>query len=767
MKKKQQEDYLIFFIIIILVILVLIKLIQDNNNTTNNLFHLQNKHLKEGFESDNTSYIKFNETVVDNENVNGSKKWENKNLSQCKFKCDEDKKCIGFSRDKIDDNKQGNCYPKTEVVDCHSLRRGDPEQRNYAQSFDTYIKKSHADKDKNINTKCIGDEELTLNKNINISSYIDPNSYICIHTNEIRIIEYKKKNESFYKNCIFTIVPGLEGSGTVSFTIVDDFKEDYYLSADIVNSKLQLVPIEKESSTVNDRSNASFELIDGFADPTLISIRTFSNINENYYVIPEGAHLKELKVVTNPKLMLVTKKQINTRLKKELATFHLLDKNIKSHENFKSENKHKPFINHNNQDIVAKYSLDTMLMTNDNTISDSNKSNNSNKNKSNINESFEDTNRSIHSNIRRFPEKLRNKYFKESFKSKEESNIKVNKEIDVIILVDKEGNKLMIPSYLGNISSETLKTYVNKINRVYKDANTNRVFNSNEINTILITNPDVVSCRIYNYDFLKQGQFGDDKTLYEYENLINNTDMGLKSIDSYDVGELVYMAKNIEIDTSNKNKKELYNEFIRKSAYKNNIELESKRNYKSEIDTSYVNNLIQIHLSNAENKLKNTKFLNYMSIQFNNKKIKSVFNTEQNQTLTDIKQVILEYEIIELINKLNKNNYFQIKSIQIFEHNPKTNLDTKTKNHKKTDYIDNKLKDLEKMHMSDTKNVEFAKFNKNKAQELEAYKDMVFKKERMLDTKRKQLETDLDTLQMNSSNYKLDKLSNEKILMTP
>ena len=51
------------------------------------------------------------------------------------------------------------------------------------------------DKDKNINTKCIGDEELTLNKNINISSYIDPNSYICIHTNDIRIIEYKTKNE--------------------------------------------------------------------------------------------------------------------------------------------------------------------------------------------------------------------------------------------------------------------------------------------------------------------------------------------------------------------------------------------------------------------------------------------------------------------------------------------------------------------------------------------------------------------------------------------
>ena len=760
MKNKQQEDYLIFFIIIILVILVLIKLIQDNNNTANNLFHIQNKHLKEGFESNNTSYIKFNETVVDNENVNDSKKWENKNLSQCKFKCDEDEKCIGFSRDKIDDNKQGSCYPKTEVVDCHSLRRGDPKQRNYAQSFDTYIKKSHADKDTNINTKCIGDEELTLNKNINISCYIDPISYICIHTNEIRIIEYKNKNESFYKNCIFTIVPGLEGSGTVSFTIVDNFKEDYYLSADIVNSKLQLVPIEKESSTVNDRSNASFELIDGFADPTLISIRTFSNINENYYVIPEGAHLKEVKPIKNPKLMLVTKKQINTRLKKELATFHLLDKNIKSHENFKSENKHKPFINHNNQDIVAKYSLDTMLMTNDNTI------HNSNKKKSNINESFEDTNRSIQSNIRRFPEQLRKKYFSESFKSREESNIKVNKEIDVIILVDKEGNKLMIPSYLGNISSETLKTYVNKINRVYKNANTNRVFNINEINTILITNPAVISCRIYNYDFIKQGQFGDDKTLYEYENLINNTDTGLKTIDRYDVGELVYMAKTIEIDTSNKNKKELYNEFIRTSAYKNNIGLESNRNYREALDNSYVNKLIQIHLSNAENKLKNTQFLKYMSIQFNNKQIRTVFNDEQDQKLNDIKQLILDYEIIELVNKLNKKNYFQIKSIQIFEHNPKTKFDKRTQEYNKTDYIDEKLKHLEKIHITDTKNVEFAKFNKNKATELEAYKDIVFKKERMLDTKRKQLENDLETLQVKSSNYKLDKLSNEKILMT-
>jgi hypothetical protein len=99
-------------------------------------------------------------------------------LSQCKFDCEEDNTCIGFSRDKIDDEKSGNCYPKTTIGDCHTLRKGDPPQRNYAQKFDSYLKSNQ--NINNLYNRCIGDAKLTLNKKIYLGLYSKPDNYISI-----------------------------------------------------------------------------------------------------------------------------------------------------------------------------------------------------------------------------------------------------------------------------------------------------------------------------------------------------------------------------------------------------------------------------------------------------------------------------------------------------------------------------------------------------------------------------------------------------------
>jgi hypothetical protein len=687
-----QENNLIHIIIIILIILVFFKLYYEHNEG------FQNNNDNNNNNNANKKYIKFNETVFDNEKRNELKIWKNKTLSQCKFDCEEDNTCIGFSRDKIDDEKSGNCYPKTRIGDCHTLRKGDPTQRNYAQNFDSYLKSNQ--KINNLYTRCIGDAKLTLNKKIYLGLYSKPDNYVSILNNQVRIVEYKNKNTDFYKNTIFEVVPGLEGSGTVSFIIIDNFQEDYYLSADIENNVVQLTPIDISNSSGNERSSASFELLNGFADSRNVSIRTYSNIGEHFFLLPEGMENRiKIKSIKNPQLMLVREKNINNRIQKESATFHILDKDIKPSEKFKST----PFINHNNQNIINKYN---------------NKEHHLLFDKNNTKEQFNSNNQSIQRNIRRFPKEIREKHFGEHFKSKEQSDLKIDKNYNSIILVDAAGNKLMIPSYFNNINEKKLISLVTKLNDIYRreledTGKPSRQFDLDNVNTVLITNPEEFSCRIYDYDFFKTGIYGNRNSLYEYENEINNIDMNLKQEIEYSMDELIFMSKKLKIDTSNKSKNELYNSIIKLTAYKDNIKLfDSKK-----------------------------KEINYLEEEIN------------------------ATQLIYLINEINKKNYFKIKSIQIFKHNPKTKFDKKTKNYDKVEHVSEKLKHLEKEHVSDTQTMVFAKFKKNKEQELKAYKDAVIKKEMMLDTKKKQLDDNIRNLNLLSSNYKLDKFSKDNLLM--
>jgi len=797
MKMKQDNNYLLYGILVLLIVLMLVKMSKEHNDGFQNNKNTDNK------------YTKFNETVFDKEDINEANTWKNKSLSQCKFECNEDEKCIGFSRENIGDGEKGNCFPKQNIGDCHSLRRGDPFQRDYAQKFNSYVKQSY--KNSNLLTKCLGDDH-TLNRKIHISSYMNPDMYISIFNNNIRSIVFKNKNQEFQKNSIFEIVSGLEGSGTISFIIVDNFQETYYLSANKETNTVVLVPIDKEKSTVIERSNASFELFDGFADPTKVSIRTFSTIGEYYFWTLEGFHTKEIKEIKKPEIKLVRKTLLNDRIRKEVATFNISDKGIKSKEAFVSE----PFIYHNNQDVVKKYNtLDNLEQSN---------------------EPFKQTD-NTNNPIHKLPQTLKEKYFnKEDFQSKKKPP-KYSASSNSVILIDKEGNKLMIPSSMNNIggidlnnivsklnkiytndcppgrfnvrdienlkidneaifikSPSTLNKDISSLNNIYKNNNkygtldedkitkilrkyiptdtTNdieiikqlsnlyakncnpRKFNIYEVNTVLITNPKKVSCRLYDYDYTVPGEFGDDNTIYEYENIINNTDMSMKEEPDYDMGELVYMAQSLGIDTSNKSKAQLYDDIIIKTAYKEGIELESARIYLEKPDTTYLNKLTTQLNNKQEFGIDNSKF----------EKFVRALIARESKSDERIK-AIRKYEIRELLNKINQDKYFQIKSLQIFNHNPKNEFDKRTRKFHNTDYASDKLRNLEKDHVNDTTKESFGKFNKNKKMELEAYKQTVYNAERKLDAKRKKIEADLEQLSNTSANYKLDKLSKDHYFM--
>jgi hypothetical protein len=214
------------------------------------------------------------------------------------------------------------------------------------------------------------------------------------------------------------------------------------------------------------------------------------------------------------------------------------------------------------------------------------------------------------------------------------------------------------------------------------------------------------------------------------------------------------MAQTLVIDTSNKSKEQLYDEIIIKTAYKEGIELESARIYLEKPDTTYLNKLTTQLNNKQEFGIDNSKYEMFA---------RDLIRRESDSD-KKIKE-IRKYEIRELLNKINKNKYFQIKSLQIFNHNPKNEFDKRTHKFNNTDYASDKLRNLEKEHVNDTTKETFGKFNKNKKIELEAYKQTVYNTEMKLDAKRRKIERDLEQLSNTSANYKLDKLSKDHYFM--
>lgn len=265
---------------------------------SNNIKIIGNKNTVENFEDekdiiDNKKYNKYSETLIDEDGLNTEKlyknyngklrgeKWENMTLDQCYDNCNQLEGCIGFSRENVLDDVENTCYPRTHMGRCHSIRKGSPEQRVNAVDYNTYIKSNV----KNQLTRCIGDVQITMNRLVSIKSTAKPNHYVSIHNNDVVVKKFKIHGTNFIKNSQFKIVPGLEGSGTVSFMLTDDYNQNYYLSAND-NNKLGIMQLSSNSknNNFNNRAKVSFELLDGFSNKELLSIRKYSNVNDYKYL---------------------------------------------------------------------------------------------------------------------------------------------------------------------------------------------------------------------------------------------------------------------------------------------------------------------------------------------------------------------------------------------------------------------------------------------------------------------------------------------------
>ena len=707
------------------------------------LFYILFTHIefnkKEGFTVKNKQYVKLSDTQISNKN----KKWKNLTLKQCQVKCNEDDKCIGFSRDNIDDEIKGNCYPSDKINSCHSLRKGNPEQRNKAINYNTYIKKHYIDLENNLLNKCLGDEKLTLNRNIFINSYLKPDSYLCIENNLVVFKQSKIKDGLFFKQCGFKIVKGLEGSGTVSFIMSDNYNENYYLSNN--NNYLVLLPIDNSKSNSKERSNASFELLDGLSDKNKFTIRTYSIVKKHLYLIMEGEGKKK-----KSRIKLVPREQIDSNIKKESSTFNIvnqIDNNsiIESKEDFRGQNP------------------------------------------------------------RKYPKKLRTQYL-DTF---QDTNTEVyNTPIDSVILVDKEQNQLLIPAFMKEIDNDKLNYLVKKYNRkimfnnydrefildeyvilkdkIYKiddidyvenklvldneekvDLNSvkrinlelnslvrikgNRLntvykiikidyvkdknnllftldnkkikefnhlekvgFNLNEINKVIITNPNINSVRLYNYDFSLPSSSGNFKNIFDKINIINDLTRNIKKVQDYDTLEEVnILVDDLNIPTINKSKEELYNDYIVIRAFNEQLELDSK---------------------------------------------KELFTTKLNRNMYSkiINQEITDRDIEELRSKINRNTYFNIKSLKIFYNNPKKIF----KNKKEDNIVETKIKAIESLYKD--KNNDLSKeeyyFNKKK-EELNAYKQEIVNSDLRLKNLSSSLRQKLSNINNNSLDHKINRFA--------
>ena len=285
----------------------------------------------ESSEIETRQYYEYKETLLDHgdgvdtdklyKNYNGSlegKRWDNMTLEQCHDTCNKLDGCIGFSRDNVLPNIEATCYPRTAISKCHSIRKGDAKQRNKAVNYNTYIKSDIP----NQLTRCLGDANITMNRLISIKSVAKPNNYVAIDDNEVVVKQFKLQGTDFIKQCRFKIIAGLEGSGTVSFMLTDNFDKNYYL-ADTGNNTLGIVQINDNNNNFNTRSSASFELLDGISNNHALTLRTYSDVNDNGYLKITNTNTK------TPRIELVKQNKVNemkgkSKLEKEL-TFEIVD----------------------------------------------------------------------------------------------------------------------------------------------------------------------------------------------------------------------------------------------------------------------------------------------------------------------------------------------------------------------------------------------------------------------------------------------------------
>lgn len=282
----------------------------------------------EGFE--NKEYLKFNETYLDSKKLKldllyanyngdeiGQESWTNKTLDQCIDTCNKLDNCIGFSRPIVDDKEYSKCFPKTNLDQCYSNRKGDFNQRQHALGYNTYIK-SNID---NSLTKCLGDSKLTLGRTIFIKSHAYPTQYLGVSKEgELCLLHLDENIQTYFS---WKIIAGLDGSGTISIKHNQTNKLLYRDS----NDKIIIKDVNQNSKTI-DKQRSSFYLLDGLSNNTIFECLQLDLETNTKYISIYSKNPKYLTVVSNDNIE--NNKNIKKLKNTKMMTFEIIDNIINS-----------------------------------------------------------------------------------------------------------------------------------------------------------------------------------------------------------------------------------------------------------------------------------------------------------------------------------------------------------------------------------------------------------------------------------------------------
>ena len=271
-------------LVIILIVFLLILCICDK------FYYKVNKKNIENFEIDN--YKKLNETVVLNSFL---EKYNNVNLEQCKKKCSDDDKCLGFSRNNIEDSKDGQCNLIYKIDKCINENKKPSKMEDYLgeispdisdnysnytdyNKFNTFLKKGNIDIFNDSRLKCM---ELDVMVSLKHNKY--PMDFI-YQGNDSKLILEKidKTDEDIDKvRTTFKVIKGLSGNG-ISFETERDNVKFYVIN----RTGSEEVKLEQFEDNGDFKKNATFEIdLKYSAEANLFSIRRMNGNNDLYWKV--------------------------------------------------------------------------------------------------------------------------------------------------------------------------------------------------------------------------------------------------------------------------------------------------------------------------------------------------------------------------------------------------------------------------------------------------------------------------------------------------
>ena len=306
-------------LVILIIVLIYYLITKYNNNENSSEINNTVESFENNINKNKTDYLKLKETYIEPQdtslellytNYSGEElnkdTWEDKTLDQCIDTCNKMNHCVGFSRDSVLDTEPSKCYPRTIIDKCHSNRKGNYKQMSNAIKYNSYIKSNTPD----IVNKCIGDTELTLNRNIYIKSYLMPNTYIG-NIGDGRVSMVDIKTSSFKQNCNFRLETGKEGVGSVSFLHIDT---NQYLYRDNNN---MLIFKNINNTKTEDRQRVSFNIIDGLSNGIILKVIPIEGETTDKYIMIDEPYLT-ISTINDDN---ITKKNKYTKN----ATFYIVD----------------------------------------------------------------------------------------------------------------------------------------------------------------------------------------------------------------------------------------------------------------------------------------------------------------------------------------------------------------------------------------------------------------------------------------------------------